>query len=42
MYVICHRAFDGVRFPSRTDAVIACAAYGLGPWRVALNLRKGI
>jgi hypothetical protein len=40
MYVICHRAFNGVTFPSREDAVITAFACGLGPWRVALNLRK--
>lgn len=40
MYVICHRDFAGVTFPSRTDAVITARAYGLGPWRIALNLHK--
>lgn len=40
MYVICHQDFNGVTFPSRIDALITARAYGLGPWRIALNLQK--
>lgn len=28
------------RFATRADAVAICVAWGFGPWRVHLNLRK--